>query len=218
MKRYLILLVVTALIPVFLAACSESSHQMSGQMSGESGHEDHSAHKKTATISEDGRVIEFSENAPVIDLIDQDGRPVKNDDLTGKAVLINFIYAHCDESCPVMVHKFMDIAAELKGHMGKDLILLSITMDPERDTPDMLKGYAEKIRADESYWRFLTGEKDKVENTIKAFNFFFMKNEDGTFAHDNKIMMLDKDGRWKYIFNVLSVPVDIAVERIKKEV
>jgi protein SCO1/2 len=174
--------------------------------------------KKEIQVYENGRIIELEQEAPAINLIDQNGKIVTNESLKGKVVLINFIYSNCDESCPVMVHKFMDIAEEMKAELGKNLVLASITMDPERDSAEALKAYAEKLKADTSYWSFLTGDKEEVAKTLKSFNFFYQKNEDGSFGHSNGIVLLDKKGVWKYTFNVLTVPVDIAVEWIKKEI
>ena len=190
---------------------------------GDEGHTekmDHSQHampKKEMQVYENGRIIELEQEAPAIKLIDQNGKTVTNESLKGKVVLINFVYSNCDESCPIMVHKFMDIAEEMKAELGKNLVLVSITMDPERDSAEVLKAYAEKLKADTSYWSFLTGDKEEIAKTLKAFNFFYQKNEDGSFGHSNGIVLLDKKGVWKYTFNVLTVPVDIAVEWIKKE-
>jgi len=206
-------------ITLLLAGCSQGGD-------GAARHEDHtektehSQHampKKEIQVYENGRVIELEQEAPSLKLVDQDGRTVTNESLKGKVVLINFIYTSCDESCPIMVHKFMDISEEMKDELGKNLVLVSITMDPERDSAEVLKAYAEKVKADTSYWSFLTGDKDVVAKTLKDFNFFYQKNEDGSFGHGNSIILLDKKGVWKYTFNVLTVPVDIAVERIKKE-
>ena len=188
-----------------------------------SGHTEHEQIKpgsKTAEIFENGRVVVFTEGAPVpaIDLIDQDGRKVTNEDLKGKVVLINFIYTNCEESCPIMMHKFMEIEKELKEHLGNSLRLVSISMDPERDTPEALKKYAEKMKTDTSYWTLLTGEKAVVAEILKGSNFLYQKNEDGSFGHSNTIVGLNREGQWKYNFSVLTVPVDILVERIKKEV
>lgn len=180
-------------------------------------HSQHAMPKKEMQVYENGRIIELEQEAPDIKLIDQNGKTVTNESLKGKVVLINFVYSNCDESCPIMVHKFMDIAEEMKAELGKNLVLVSITMDPERDSAEVLKAYAEKLKADTSYWSFLTGDKEEIAKTLKTFNFFYQKNEDGSFGHSNGIVLLDKKGVWKYTFNVLTVPVDIAVEWIKKE-
>ena len=205
---------------IFLTAgCSEkgdSGHE--GHMTENHNHEAKATGKKTAQIFEGGRIVMFEETPPVINLLNQDGKRVTNEDLKGKVTLINFIYTRCDESCPIMVHKFMDIEKEMKAELaGGKLQLVSITMDSEHDSPEILKSYSKKIEADTSYWSFLTEEKSIVDKVLKGFNFFYQKNEDGTFGHGNTIVMLDKNGVWKYNFNVLTVPVDILLERLKEE-
>ena len=207
----------TLMLTLMALGCSEGSHTAAEH----SGHknEGQAAPRKTAEVFENGRIIKYENEAPEIDLIDQDGNRVTNEDLKGKVVLINFIYANCKETCPMMVHKFMDIIKEMPEEMGKSLRLLSITMDPERDSAEALKKFSGELHADTSYWSFLTGDKEIVDKVLKGFNFFYKKNEDGeSFAHANKIVLLDKKGVWKYDFNVLTVPVDIAIERIKEEV
>ncbi len=214
-KKTFITLITTAALAA--AGCSEKTN------SDHEGHDQHMQHaakasgKKTAQIFEGGRIVMFEETPPEINLIDQDGKRITNEGLKGKVTLINFIYTRCDESCPIMVHKFMDIAKEMKDELGKNLQLVSITMDPEYDSPEILKSYAKKIDVDTSSWSFLTEKKDIVDKVLKGFNFFYQKNEDGGFGHSNTIVMLDKNGVWKYNFNVLTVPVDIVVERLKKE-
>lgn len=199
------------------SGCSEKGHEE------HAGH-DHSQHsgkegekKKTAQIFENGRIIQFEEKAPQIKLTNQDGKIVTNDDFKGKVVLFNFIYTNCKESCPIMTHKFMDIEKEMQAEIKKGLRLVSITMDPERDTPEVLKNHAQSINANPEYWTFLTGDKAEVDKVLKDFRFFYQKNEDGTFGHSNAIVMLDRNGVWKYNFNILSVPIDILVERVRAE-
>ncbi len=213
-KKYSALALFVTMTLLFYGCAKEEQNAQSGHVE----HEAKKPGKKTAEIYENGRVVIFDEDAPAIDLVNQEGKKVTNGDLKGKVVLINFIYTHCEESCPIMMHKFMDIEKELKAHLGKDIQLVSITMDPERDTPEVLKKYAEKMKIDTSYWTFLTGKKAVVDKILKGFKFFYVKNEDGSFGHSNAIVGLDRAGRWKYNFNVLTVPVDILVERIKKEV
>lgn len=182
------------------------------------GHQNKETGKKTAQVFENGRVIQFEEDAPVLDLVNQDGKKVTNADFKGKTILINVIYANCEESCPIQIHKFMEIEEAMKDKLGKSLQLVSITMDPERDSPAVLKSFAEKMDIDTSYWTLLTGDKSEIDKILKKFNFFYTKNDDGTFGHSNPIMTLNKEGKWIYTFNILTVPVDILLERIEKEV
>ena len=95
-----------------------------------------------------------------------------NDLIRGKQCVINFMYAECHGSCPVVTQTLKTIYRELKDRMGKDLFFYSITTKPEDDTPAALKHYAETRNADLPGWYFLTGEPYDIE-TIR-FRLFGM--------------------------------------------
>lgn len=97
-------------------------------------------------------------------LITQDGKTVHfyDDLLKGKIVAINLIYTHCEYSCPLETARLAQVQKLLGDRMGKDIFFYSITIDPKRDTPEVLKGYAEKFHAG-SGWTFLTGKKEDID-------------------------------------------------------
>lgn len=218
MKKSICFALFLVFISLPLISCSNKTEQAHTNHEGHEAHQHKVDEKKADEIQifENGRVLLFEREAPHIDLVDQNNQRVTSEDLKGKVVLINFIYTNCEESCPVMVHKFMDIARKLGEEMGRSIQLVSITMDPERDTPEKLKKYAEGLKADTSKWMFLTGEKETVDSVLKGFQFTYMKNEDGSFVHANGIMALDRNGVWRYQFNVLTDTVDIVIDRIKE--
>lgn len=100
---------------------------------------------------------------PNVPLLTQDGKTVRfYDDLVkDKVVAINFIYAHCREACPVETANLRRVQELLGDRMGRDVFFYSISIDPEHDTPAVLKEYAEKFKAGPG-WTFLTGKKDDV--------------------------------------------------------
>lgn len=104
-------------------------------------------------ISVYGQVPEFS-------LIERDGRPVTRADLLGKIWLANFIYTECKETCPTQSLQIARLQAEFADAPG--LRLVSITVDPKHDTPEVLARYAERYGADPSRWLFLTGDKREI--------------------------------------------------------
>ena len=95
--------------------------------------------------------------APDFTLISQDGKEVRLEDLRGKVVAVAFIYASCPDVCPLLTDKMARVQDELGRDFGSKIAFLSITTDPERDTPEVLKGYAEAFEADLAGWSFLTG-------------------------------------------------------------
>lgn len=107
-------------------------------------------------------------SAPQFSLTDQLGRPVTDSDLRGKVVLANFIYTSCPDICPTTSGQMRTMQELLReaGLLDADVRLLSITVDPTRDTPAQLRSYAEGLRADPERWRFLTGEASTVRQVV----------------------------------------------------
>ena len=101
---------------------------------------------------------------PNVDLITHENTPVRfYDDLVkGKVVLVNFMYTTCDGLCPRTTANLVRVQAALGERVGRDIFLYSITMDPEIDTPEVLKRYAEDIGAKPG-WTFLTGRRGTIE-------------------------------------------------------
>lgn len=95
---------------------------------------------------------------PNVELIDQDGKTVHfyDDLIKDKVVAINFIYTHCGDTCPVETASLRQVKKLLGDRVGKDIFFYSISIDPEHDTPEVLKDYSEKFRVGPG-WRFLTG-------------------------------------------------------------
>ena len=95
--------------------------------------------------------------APDFSLTSQDGGQVGLHDLLGKVVAVAFIYTSCTDVCPLLTAKMAQVRDELGPDFGRSIRFASITVDPERDTPEVLKRYAEVFGADPAGWHFLTG-------------------------------------------------------------
>lgn len=100
-----------------------------------------------------GKVPEFS-------LLERSGRELRSGDLLGKVWIADFIYTHCTDTCPVQSAEMKAIQGEFAEQL--DLRLVSITVDPKRDTPEVLAGYAGRFGADPSRWFFLTGAEQAI--------------------------------------------------------
>ena len=105
---------------------------------------------------------------PAFSLTDQMGRTVTRDDMEGRVVLANFIFTNCTEYCLVLTPRMQQMQARLEdeGNLGNDVLLLSFSVDPEHDTPELLRTYAESYGANHDAWRFLTGPQDEVYQVI----------------------------------------------------
>lgn len=110
---------------------------------------------------------------PNITLTTQDGAPVKfYDDLVqGKIVAINLIYTTCKYACPLETARLTQVARLLGERMGRDIFFYSISIDPEHDTPEVLKAYAEKYQVGAG-WSFLTGKKTEIEALSKKLGLY----------------------------------------------
>jgi protein SCO1/2 len=104
---------------------------------------------------------------PAFALTDQEGKPVRSADVKGKVLLVGFIYTSCEDICPMVTAQMKTLQDELKkaGLLGP-VELLSISVDPEVDTPERLAAYARQFQADTSSWRFLTGDPDHVRKVV----------------------------------------------------
>lgn len=148
-------------------------------------------------------------------LVDHNGRTVDfyDDLIKNRIVVINSFFASCTGSCPVMARSFLHLQNKLGDRLGKDVILLSITVDPEVDTPEKLKEYAKKMGAKPG-WYFLTGSRAQVDAVLSKIGQYTEARE----THKNIIIAgNDRTGLWKKalatapsdeIWNVVATVVD----------
>lgn len=106
--------------------------------------------------------------APSFTLTDQLGRPVSDTDLRGKVVVADFIYTTCTDICPALTAQMAALRTRLAadGLLGDDVVLMSISVDPTRDTPEVLQAYSAPFDADPATWRFLTGAEPAVRQVV----------------------------------------------------
>jgi protein SCO1 len=100
---------------------------------------------------------------PEFELTDQDGEPISRNELLGQLTVVDFIFTNCQSICPPMSHNMKRAQDALAG---VDVRFLSISVDPEHDTPDRLKQYAESLGADLTRWTFATGSRSVVSHIL----------------------------------------------------
>jgi protein SCO1 len=132
--------------------------------------------------------------APEFTLISQDGAPVSLADLRGKVVAIAFIYTLCGDTCPVLTPMMSLVQDRLGPEFGRRVAFISITVDPERDSPDMLKLYAQMYGADLPGWRFLTGDPAAIKDLTRRYGVFASKGADGDVEHSSLTSIVDSRG------------------------
>jgi protein SCO1/2 len=143
--------------------------------------------------------------APDFALTTQDGGTLKMADLKGKVCLVSFVFTTCNGTCPATTHRMGQVQAALKdGGLAKDdrVRLLSITLDPARDTPAVLRKYMELYDADPAGWTFLTGDKARVKKVIADWGMWAKPAANGQLDHPSRVFLVDKKGRIREIYNL----------------
>lgn len=130
---------------------------------------------------------------------DTDGNPVTKQDLLGKPFIISFIFTFCRGPCPNVTREMREIAERMKDY---DFNLISLTVDPKRDTPEVLKAYGEAQHADFTRWKFLTGDQAQIYGLIqRSFAMPVQEELDRDskpgfeIIHSTNIMLVDANGR-----------------------
>ena len=148
------------------------------------------------TTGRAARRLGAGERVPDFHLVDHKGRPVSFSNFAGKVVAINFTYTTCvlPDFCLRLVNHFGALQRRFAHALGDELIFLTITFDPARDTPDVLDRYAEQWRPDPATWRFLTGPVGDVREVLDLFGMAAFAN-DGLMDHALRTAVVGRDGR-----------------------
>jgi protein SCO1/2 len=140
-------------------------------------------------------VVPQGDPAPPFRLTDQDGNPLALADLRGKAVLLDFVYTTCPGPCPILTGLHVEVQRALDPALRDRVRLVSISLDPRKDTPAALREYAKKRGADTLNWSFLTGAPEDVDAVLKAYGVGSARQPDGTIAHLVVTFLIDGEGR-----------------------
>lgn len=132
---------------------------------------------------------------PPFELTDQNGQPVTLDTFHGRPFVLTFIFTRCPvpNFCPLMSRNFSELQRAIKEGES-NARLLSISFDPEFDTPEVLKTYAEHEGADPAIWSFATGDKTEIEHLAHGFS-VLVQPEAGTISHSLATALIDSEGR-----------------------
>jgi protein SCO1 len=157
------------------------------------------------------------DSAPEFALTDQLNRAVTMSSLRGKLVALNFLYTRCPmpEVCPRLAASFATVQKRFSAAMGRDLVLLSITIDPEWDTPQVMAAYAKLWRAQPDAWRFLTGPPEAVRKAATDWGLVYWP-EDGAITHTSRTALIGRDGRLLAMVEGSSYRTDQLIELIRR--
>jgi len=149
-------------------------------------------------------------------LVDQNGSTVTDRTFLGKPHLVFFGFTHCPDVCPTKLFEISE-ALRATADKGRDLRALFITVDPERDTPDVLKSY---LGSFDDRIVGLTGDRAAIDAAVKAFRAYArkvpLKDGDYTMEHTALVYLMGKDGRFVGAFNLDRPPEQAAQELIQR--
>lgn len=142
---------------------------------------------------------------PNLPLKDQEGRQFTFSQLRGKVLIVSYIYTHCPDVCQMISARMNAFKSKLKHSNLQDKVyFVSISIDPQRDTPEVLRHHAKMMNLDLTNWVFVTGDEDAINSTIKvsgmeSINGPIQYSENGepsySITHRDRISLVDKKGR-----------------------
>ncbi|HEX6043326.1 MAG TPA: SCO family protein [Pyrinomonadaceae bacterium] len=138
-----------------------------------------------------------------VELINQDGKKMRfySDVLKGKTVVVNAFFTTCTSVCPPMNRNMEKMQEALGERVGRDVFFVSITVDPEVDTPERLKDYAKKFHAGPG-WIFLTGKKENLDWALYKLGQYVENKDDHTTVF---IIGNEPTGLWKKAFGMANI-------------
>lgn len=141
---------------------------------------------------------------PEFELVDTDGNVVTRELFLGQWTVLDFMFSHCNMACPAMSQNMLDVAERISSLPVR---IVSISVDPVNDNPLTLRAYAQKLGADESQWKFLSGDAETVHRIAVEGLGFSLEDDpanpinlgDGrvmnNIAHPTRFMLISPDGR-----------------------
>ncbi|MCM3145495.1 SCO family protein [Brevibacillus sp. MER 51] len=143
---------------------------------------------------------------PIADftLDNSDGTTYTFNSSAGKVRLVEFMFTKCPDICPATTFNMAKLQDQLKekGLFGDKVEFVSISFDPDNDTPEVLQEYAAKFKADQSGWKFLRGDAQDVEKVTKDFGLMVIKEPDGSYSHTARMFLVDGDGNMRRAYGM----------------
>ena len=151
-------------------------------------------------------------SVPEFTLTNQQRDEISLSDLSGKVWVADFIFTHCPTICPIMTKEMAMLQSEFDS---PDVNFISFTVDPERDTSEVLANYAKQFGADEKTWHFLTGEKEQIYQLANNGFKLAAAQHEGMFPHSRKFILVSPDGE---IYGYYDSHSEAAMTKLRKDI
>lgn len=133
---------------------------------------------------------------PMFRFTNEEGEEVTRSDWADGITVVNFIFTRCTGPCPLMTSRMVELQQALDKAEAQNVKLVTVTVDPEYDTPEVLKAYAESVRADPARWSFYTGAAGDVEEfVVQGMLQPLAEEPDGMPAHSTRFVVVDPNGK-----------------------
>lgn len=124
----------------------------------------------------------------------QFGNKINLTELKGKKQIVTMIFANCTYACPILVNDMRRIEEQLSKDELRNVQFTLFTIDPDRDTPEKLKEFAQNQNLNLSRWQLLTSSKSDIADLAALMGFRYKKENDGSYSHSNIISILNENG------------------------
>jgi protein SCO1/2 len=153
-------------------------------------------------------VVAQQDPAPDFELVDQDGAARSLASLRGRLVLLDFIYTHCPGPCPILTGTHVGVQRKLPEALRDQVWFASISLDPERDSPERMREYGEARGVDFDTWSFLTGPKPTIDDVLERYGVGSVPDEGGEIQHVVVSVLIDREGQIRKRYFGLSHDAD----------
>ncbi len=168
----------------------------------------------TAETVRTNALIENSPKFPEVTLEDSKKRTYPFSEFEGKYVFITFIYTACSDVCPQLEVNVAEVYKNIpEKFIGEDIVFLSISFDPKRDTPEVLEKYRSYFNSDGETWRMARiNDQEELDSLLNQFGVIVIPDEQGDFQHNSAFYLVNPEG---YLTDVLDfTETDEAVEKV----
>ena len=157
-----------------------------------------------ATLAAPADRLAVIQSAPDFELRDQDDKLVRFSSYRGQVVVVSFIFTTCNGTCPATTHRVANLRLECgrRSDLRDQVRFVSISLDPQRDTPAQLRGYRRLYEIDGHDWAFLTGPPKDVQIVLAAWGMWAKPAPNGQLDHPSRVYLVDPRGRVREIYNL----------------
>ena len=155
------------------ARAQAGQHDLAHHQSSTQDADPHAGHRAMLQARSPTSISAAQIRLPDLELLDQEGRRVRfhSDVIQDRLVVIDFIYTRCTTVCPILSSVFARLQQDLGETLGREVFLVSISIDPGTDRPERLKAYAQRYQAGPG-WTFLTGERAQIDRLLSALGVY----------------------------------------------